>query len=488
MGKANKPKNGGTFASVMTSIVYILAAVFMILLAVLKMIPGKYLAILGCVLLVIIVILSLMMHSKKRKGMRRAGVAFSILLCVIMVLGMLFSGRALSALGTITKGDTETVDVGVYVRMDDPAQKIEDLSGYSFGMIGILDRENSEKALSDVGKQLGEQIAASEYLSMTGLIDALEGEEVDAVVCNSAFLDILEETDGYEDIRDRIREISIVSIKVDRNTPSEEKERKSTDPFTVYISGVDSRTGLYSTSRSDVNIIATFNPATRQVLLVSTPRDYFVPLSISNGQRDKLTHAGIYGVDVSMDTLEMLYGIDIDYYFKVSFGGVTEIVDSLGGIVVNSQYEFTTKNSRYHFVQGENYLDGEQALAFARERYAFADGDNQRGRNQMAVIRGIIDKATSVEVLTNYLSIMSAAEGTFDTSIPYDMIAQLVRDQLDSGKGWDVVTYSATGTGSSEITFSQGVYAYVMIPDEESVETGKQLMNQVMAGEVVTAP
>jgi LCP family protein required for cell wall assembly len=162
----------------------------------------------------------------------------------------------------------------------------------------------------------------------------------------------------------------------------------------VYISGMDTWGHISVASRSDVNILAAVNPQTKQILLVSTPRDYYVPLSISGGAKDKLTHAGIYGIDVSEDTMEMLYDVDIDYYFKLNFSGFEGLIDAMGGITVWSDYDFTVDPIK-HYVVGENQLTGLEALAFARERHAFAGGDRQRGTNQMNVIQSVIDKMCS---------------------------------------------------------------------------------------------
>lgn len=309
--------------------------------------------------------------------------------------------------------------------------------------------------------------------------------DVGAIILNSAYLDVVSEIEGYEDIESRVREITQIMVNIETETNEPQAHSGDLEPFTVYISGIDSRMGLYTVSRSDVNIIATINPITRQMLLVSTPRDYFIPLSISNGARDKLTHAGIYGVQVSMDTLAMLYDTQIDYYFRIDFNGFENIIDNLGGINVYSDYEFTSK---YHYMKGKNYLNGEQALSFARERYSFPDGDRQRGKNQMAVIRGVIQKAQSVEVLTNYMHLMDSVEGSFETSVPYELIAALVRDGLKLRGDWDVVTYSVSGADGNEVTWSQGVHAYVMWPDQQMVDIAKELMERVRAGENVEAP
>ena len=287
---------------------------------------------------------------------------------------------------------------------------------------------------------------------------------------------------------------------VERNTPaaqqtsSADQEQTSSDTsakddavtdevYTIFVSGIDTRGGMTASSRSDVNIILTLNATTKQILMISTPRDYFVPLSISNGVPDKLTHAGIYGVNVCMDTLDMLYDININYYFRLNFAGFEQIIDALGGVNVNSDYDFDSGNTTgYHFNKGENHLNGEQALVFARERYAFKEGDRQRGRNQMAVIQGVVDKATQPAFLKNYLSVLDSLDGAFETNVPYDVMASLVRKQLDEGGSWQVLSYSVDGTGDTQKPYSMSSKAYVMIPDQNTVDKAKVLMKKVREG------
>ena len=211
-----------------------------------------------------------------------------------------------------------------------------------------------------------------------------------------------------------------------------------------------------------------------------------MPLSISGGAKDKLTHAGIYGVQVCMDTMAMLYNVNVDYYFRVNFWGFVDIIDALGGVDAYSEYSFSTDN--YSFSEGYNYMDGEKALEFVRERYAFASGDRQRGKNQMAVIKAVLKKAMSVDMLMNYTNVLSTVEGSFETSMPYDTISALVREQLDSGAEWNIVSYSVDGYGDSQIPYSMSQYAYVMVPYDDTVNTAKGLLYQLYTGQVLTEP
>ena len=261
------------------------------------------------------------------------------------------------------------------------------------------------------------------------------------------------------------------------------------EPFVVYLSGVDTRGELTENARSDVNILAVVNPVTKRVALINTPRDYYVDLA-GTDSKDKLTHAGLYGVETSMATLGGLYGVDVEYYIRINFAGFMEIVDAMGGIDVYSDYTFTSVGSPGYynptdFVEGWNHLDGAAALAFARERHAFATGDIQRGINQMKVIQAMLDKLRSPALLTSYTRLMAAVSDCFVTSLSSEQIAALVRMQLTDFAEWSIESYSATGSSSSstQCYSAKGQKLYVMKPDEESVAGAQALIQSVVSGE-----
>ena len=470
----------------------VLLAVFGIVLFRLNMLPMPLAIGILAGLLAIIVCIGFLIGRARGNGRWIVGVVLDVLLGALLLVGSAYIMRGISTLQHITQTKAEVSVVNVYVRADDAAQSLSDVTDYSFGILAELDRTNTDQTITQLNQDLNATIAAQEFDGSSELVDALLNHTVDAIILNSAYVDLLQETEGYEDISGQIRVLTEKQLETTTTTeePAEEPVQETqigdetATVLSLYISGIDSREGLTAKSRSDVNIIATVNTETKQVLLVSTPRDYYVPLSISNGVRDKLTHAGIYGIDVSVDTLEMLYGIDIDYYFRVNFSGFENIIDALGGVTVHSDYTFSTGD--YDYVKGENTLNGSEALAFARERHAFADGDHQRGKDQMEVIKGVINKLISPSFLTNYSSVMSAVEGNFEMTIPTDLIASLVREQLSSGGDWNVVTYSVSGTGDSQKPYSMSTKAYVMWPDEETVAEAQELMRQVRDGEILT--
>ncbi|MGO5542837.1 LCP family glycopolymer transferase [Blautia sp. HCP3S3_H10_1] len=479
--------------AVITIIVIMLSVVFMGLLAMTKMIPTIYMLIIGIVLAVIAAIIWLLVWHTRYTGRFIGGTIFAVIMVAILGFGGFYINKTRSAISDISGVTTEVTQMAVYVKSDDAADSVEATAGYTFGILSSLDRENTDGAVEHLKSQFGTDVQTTEYAGLTELADGLLNGEVNAMLLNSAYLSVYEDMDGYTDFGTKVKEVGTVDVETEIQAAQEETPVEPITTanggkvYTIYLSGIDTRGEMTAKSRSDVNILATVNTDTHEILLVSTPRDYYVPLSISNGVPDKLTHAGIYGIDVCMDTLGMLYDIDINYYFRINFGGFVKVIDALGGITVDSDYDFNSGNiTGYHFNKGENYLNGEQALVFARERYAFQEGDRQRGKNQMAVIRGVVKKALSPEILTSYSSILSSLDGCFGTNITYEEIAQILQQQLTNGGDWTIVSYSVDGTGATEKPYSMSQKAYVMVPDYNTVDKAKSLMEKVRNGEVVT--
>ena len=479
--------------AVITIIVIMLSVVFMGLLAMTKMIPTIYMLIIGIVLAVIAAIIWLLVWHTRYTGRFIGGTVLAVIMIAILAFGGFYINKTRSAISNISGETTEVTQMAVYVKSDDAADSVEATAGYTYGILSSLDRENTDGAVAHLNSEFGTEVQTKEYAGLTELADGILNGEVNAMLLNSGYLSVYEDMDGYTDFSTKIKEVGTVDVEstiqsAEESTPIEPiTTANGGKVYTIYLSGIDTRGEMTAKSRSDVNIIATVNTDTHEILLVSTPRDYFVPLSISGGAPDKLTHAGIYGIDVCMDTLGMLYDIDINYYFRINFGGFVKVIDALGGITVNSDYDFDSKNILgYHFNKGENYVNGEQALIFARERYAFQEGDRQRGKNQMEVIRGVVKKALSPEILTSYSSILSSLDGCFGTNITYEEIAQILQQQLTNGGDWTIISYSVNGTGATEKPYSMSQKAYVMVPDYNTVDKAKSLMEKVRNGEVVT--
>ncbi len=460
-----------------------------------KMISTKFLVAICVLLAALFALTAVLMLAFGKKHRPWGGIILSVLLTAVMVVGCYFGFQGTQTLQSITSNShTYTAShVGVYVRQDDPAQSMDQVADYTIGVMESMGREAVDKAVAELDSQLGTTLQTTGFTTPTALVNALFDGSVNAVIADTAYLDGLREMENYAELVGQMREVTKMRVQVAKPTeePEEEKEEEQDAPmtehvYTILITGIDSRNGLVPSSLSDVNILVMVNTDTRQALLVSTPRDYKVNFP-NVGYEDKLTHAGWFGEEECMDAVGELYDVDIDYYFRINFEGFVNIIDALGGVTVNSPMTFDSKNvPGYHFEEGPNEMDGESALAFVRERFVFEDGDAQRGRNQLEMIRGIIHKVMSPELLARYSSLMTAVEGSFEMTIPYDLIASLIRRQLDEGGDWNIVSYSVGGEGTHEVSPTLGAEVYMTIPDMTTVQTAKDMMAQVAGGQRLT--
>lgn len=435
-----------------------------------------------------------------RDAAHRGRMAGGCVLTALAVAGSLAGGfylwRTVHAVRTVSDATVERARVSFYTLQDSPAAALEDLASGTFGVLKELDRSNTDITLQQVQEEHDLTLAVTGYDSLIDLADALQSGAVDAIVLNEAYLTLYEETPGYEEFPSRLKTISTRQVEHVVEAEPAESQAPEDPVVNILISGSDTRENtIDQRGRSDVNIIASINTETHQILLLSTPRDYFVPLDVGvDDAYDKLTHAGIYGMDVLMGTLEKLYGIDIDYYFRINFTGFVDVIDALGGIDVYSDYEFDSNfdHKDYHFEKGFNQLNGEQALVFARTRYAFAEGDRQRGDNQLEIVKAVLNKAMSPSILTSYLTILDSVQSCVDTSVPYDVLADLVRRQLESNASWSIESFSVNGSDARSTTYSMNQQLYVMIPDETTVQEAKNkladLGNDVQQDDTASTP
>ena len=432
------------------------------------LVPALYLILGSVVFLLLCGVVLWLTRDPARRVRRIIGFVLAALLALLGLCGDIALWRAARTLRGVTETTGEQSAVAFYVLADSEYETLEDLAGNAVGILSQLDRDNTDETLQITESEYGLSFATVEYESLLALADALRDGQVSGIVLNQAFLTLYEEIPGYEDFASEVRELFVQELAHE----VQDAGQADGSVITVLISGSDTRRErIDRRGRSDVNIIARVNRETHEILLVSTPRDYYVPLALDGSPYDKLTHAGIYGMDVLQGTLENLYDIQIDYYFRINFTGFVEIIDALGGIDVHSDYDFTVRDFEYH--QGTNHLNGEQALAFARERHSFAQGDRQRGEHQMEVIRAVLNKAMSPSILSGYMDIMESVEGCMDTNVPYDLIAEVVRQQLSENTTWSIETYNVNGTGTRAMTYSMPQRLYVMIPDETTVQEAK---------------
>ena len=484
---------------VMPAIQAVVTAVLLGMLITSKLLPGKYVAIAVIVALVPLVITFLLARSKN-SAVSSAGNILAIFMCGMFVFGIVYVQHILKTLDQIAGAETQIECIAVAVQDSNAAQEIGETSGYLFGVYEGADKELLDTVVEEIKAENGDsELNLKYYDSPVEMAQELLGGNLDAVICNKAYIDLLDDAIGdYSKLTRIIMEKEFeTQIDAEAEASSESgsegaqqgearlgtrnRDEKVTDhPFNILISGIDVSGPISTTSRSDVNIIMTVNPLDHRILLTTTPRDYFIQIpGISGEERDKLTHAGVYGVKTSMRTLEELYDIGISDYIRINFDSLVQLVDALGGVDVNSEEEFSS--GEYYFVKGINHMNGEEALAFSRARYQFSSGDNQRGKNQMLVLTAILDKLQSPDILRDPSAVLDVVGRSMQTSFTSEEISEVIAWQLDSGHGWDIGRQAVTGTGDSQQTFSMsGTDLYVMWPDEESVSAASEKMKELL--------
>ena len=481
-----KKKNRNIFGKIMIGLQAVATVVFMVLIFMLDLLPTKYvLAVAG----ILLILWGFTFITQKFRSARAVGKVFSIFVSVILIAGTVYLWKAYDVMNELTEGQTHTVShMAIVVMQDSPATGLQDLDGGIFGIQAMMDRDKTDETLAELNGQYGAAVLTMEYNGVLEQVQGLYNDEVDAIVLNDAYRSMILET--YPTFESDTRVLDSFEYKEEIVEEVKKDVKVAEEPFTVYLAGNDAYGEVsMANGRNDVNILATVNPNTRQILLTTTPRDYYVELPYYEGCMDKLTHAGMGGMECSIETLENLYDIDVDYYVKVNFSGFQDIVDALDGVEVYSEYAFTTVGGIYYFDAGYNYVYGEEALGFVRERYAFSDGDVQRGKNQMAMIQAIIDKALSPSILANYMDLMDSVSDCFVTDMPRNKISDLIKMQLDEGGSWEIVTNSVTGYGNMRSTYFGGAEPLsVLDMDETSVKYAKELIQAVENGEKVSNP
>ncbi len=438
------------------------------------LVPTKYLVAIIVVLLILFGVTFGLQYVKNKVYI--VGIVLSIILSIFQVIGIVYMLKADKLMADVGGANYKTDNMIVVVKKDNPASNLMDASMYRFGTQTAVDQENTQIMVDNINTSLGREVKIEQYGTVQELANALLEGRVDVAIYNQALDGLI--TDAIEDYSEQVRVLYQYGIE----TEIEQENVDVEEPFNVYISGIDVDGPIATNSRSDVNIIMTVNPNTKKILLTTTPRDYYVQIpDISGEQRDKLTHAGIYGVDASMRTLEQLYGIDISYYARVNFSSLVKIVDTLGGVDVDSDFEFTAGG--YQFKQGMNHLDGKQALAFSRERYSFEEGDNQRGKDQEKVLTAILNKAMSPAILSNASALIADVSDSVQTNMTQEEMAKFIKMQLNDGASWTIESQSATGNGDTQACYSSGDQPlYVMWPDEAVVQSISAKMNEILNG------
>ena len=497
----NKKKNKWLIFGVIILLLQVIASVVAIgEVYLLNMLPNALFAIVIVCFVFLLLLDGLMILLKGRKGKIlyvRRGVGTFICISMIAAGSMMafYVGtlnRTVSAISTDSKVSNV---IAIYVQAEDEAKGIRFVDNYTFGITEEYDYDNTKKTLEAVETMLSKEVKTSSYKSVDDMVDALYRKEVEAIVLNKAYVSLLTEEEKYSNFEEQMRVLYEYEIVEEKEEPESKQQPVQTveegiteKPFMIYVSGSDTRSFSLQTSRSDVNLIAAVNPKSKQVLLINTPRDYYINTSKAPGQMDKLTHCGIYGIDCSMATLSDLYQEQIDYYMQINFQGFREFTTAIGGVTVYNEKSFVSYKDNYHYPVGQVLLSGDYALSYVRERKSFPDGDNQRGRNQMKVVKAIIEKMrNSNTLLTNYTDILASLEGMFVTNMTTTEMSELVKMQLSDMAEWNVNSFSVNGTGASRTTYTMpSKRSYVTVPDMATVTKAQELIDQVYAGEVLT--
>lgn len=402
----------------------------------------------------------------------------SIIFIIIDSMGIYYLWNTYSFMDRIKAKDYELENYYVVVLKDD-FKSISEINNKLLGEYS--DDDNYISALNELDKKF--DFKEEEYEDFEEASKALLDGDIDVLFISQTHKAMADEQ--VSNFSESVEILDTISIKIKSEVVMKDAD-VTEDPFNIYISGIDIYGDIASVSRSDVNMIATVNPKTHNVLLTSIPRDYYVQLHGTTGYKDKLTHAGTYGIDMSISTIEDLLDMDINYYVRVNFSTVISMVDSIGGIDVYSDKAFTAyTNSSCKYKVGTNHLNGKCALAFSRERYAYKEGDRHRVENQQAVLTAILNKMLSSKTLiTKYTNILSSLGSSFQTNMPQDKIYSLVNMQLDKMPNWNISNYSLNGTDGRNYTYSySGSKLYVMNPDYTTVVKARELIDEIMGSD-----
>ena len=482
MRKKNKTRKRKISFFKILALLLLIASIFILyILYKVNILPNKYYYTIVIALgFINILFSSFLMRRKAKKGIRIFISFLSILVIGVICFASYYILHTLGFLSKIKNVNYKLENYSVIVLKDSKYEKIEDIDSLDVGYYG-----NSTGA-ADANKKILKKVDVTfkKYNDSTSLSEDLINDKTKVIVIEDSVLSMIKEENNEFESKTKV--IYKFSIKIKSKAKAKDVDVTS-KPFTIYVSGIDTYGKITSVSRSDVNMLITVNPETKQVLLTSIPRDYYVQLHGIRGNKDKLTHAGMYGVDMSISTIEDLLDVEINYYVKVNFTSLIDIVNALDGITVYSDYTFTSIDGM-HYTEGNNFMNGEQALSFARERKAFAAGDRQRGKDQQAVIAAIIKKVCSKKIITKYSSLLKSLDGKFQTNMSQNKITSLLKMQLNDMASWNVSTYNLEGVDSREYTYSGGnMQLYVMLPVTGSLEQVKTLIDDVIAGKTLSS-
>ena len=453
-------------------LLFIITTIFIVILKKIDVIPDKYfmLLVVTCYIVTIITDIFLFISSDNIVFKLFKGLAYivTILMIVGYSCGIYYLNKTTHFMNNLNTIKKEITSYYIIVMKESKYDEISDLYGKNLTYY----EGTSQEVLSKIKLELN----YSTVKNIDSLKDRLYTAKTDSILVSDLIKEDLEEK--YTDFSERTRVLKTIDITKDVEDITKKVSIKNTS-FNVLISGMDSYGTINKTTRNDVNMIATVNPNTNKVLLTSIPRDYYVQLHGKTGYKDKLTHAGIYGINTVVQTIEDLFGIDINYYVRVNFTTVESLVNTIGPIEIYSDKAMSLDGCKY--VVGTNTVNGKCALRFARERHSYVEGDNHRIKNQQEVIKGIFNKLSkSAMVVTDYTSILDSLDGKFATNMDMKDITAFIKYELEDITKYEILDTQVTGTGSMELTYSYPHQKlYVMFPSEQSVESAKEYINKI---------
>lgn len=442
-----------------------------------NIIPDKYLILIGVVALIIFLFDVFLLIPKVKWQIKIFFSVLSIPIIALSIFGILKVNDTIDFFKKIGAIDYEVEQYYVLVLKNSAYKDISDIASKKIGVY-----PNSSDTYKLANSKLDEKVKTSkvEYTDMLKLANDLLNKKIDALLISDVYKSAIEEENDA--FLSKVKTLYTIEVKTELDNIG--KDAKVTkEPFNIYISGIDTFGVISTRSRSDVNMIMTINPTTNEILLTNIPRDYYVQLHGTTGLKDKLTHAGVYGINKSIQTIEDLMDIDINYYVRVNFNTLIKVVDTIGGIEIDSDKAFTPyTDPSCPIKKGINKLDGKCALAFSRERHAYLEGDRHRGQNQQQVITKIIEKMTeSSTLISKYSSILNTLEGSFQTSLSTDEIYALIKMQLNDMPHWNITSQAVDGTGSMSYTHSYpNQKLYVMIPKESTLTEAKNNIQNII--------
>lgn len=475
--------------SILLSVVLVISSFYLLYQVIrLNVLPSKFLfpLTIGVVVLDAIFILLLVYFSKNVVS-KIICIVLTLFICVASCMGGYYISKTQGALSNITNVAKHAKNtVSVVVKESSSIKNKSQLNGVSVGSLR-LNEQGSKKALKELSSE-GIVLNQTEYDSMTTLLEAFYNGEVDSIIINESSRSQILDMEAYSNFDSNTRVVYQTSYKVKNNDSATSVSDITSKPFNVLISGSDTRGGFDENGRSDVIMVATVNPKSHTILLTSVPRDFYVTTACDagdgcmQGALDKITHTGIHGTNTTKRTVEQLLGIEINYTFKVGFDTVTDLVDALGGVDVYVEPGYAVHTTALNVNEGVNHLYGEEALEYARERYAYTEGDRQRTKNQQQVLMGIVKEVTKPSVITNYAAIMDTIANTFSTTMSNEEITDLIKYQLNNNPTWKMEQYMVDGTGDTLMCAELGDAASVMVPDQSTVKMAKDKINAVLAG------